>query len=116
MVPPAVFRNLLMGLVTLVERAPADQVKAKAIDAVSFARKNGWDDQEVVIAVLVSGAFLKERRFADALTFNAHARQAAEKAAAADHPAGKQLVLQTWFGEAGTHLAAGDPVRCRRVL
>jgi hypothetical protein len=60
--PAAVFRNQLMGLVTLVDRAPADQVRIKAADAVAFARKHGWADQEVVIAVLVSGALLKARR------------------------------------------------------
>src|SRR5262245_283898 len=109
--PAAVFRNLLMGLVTLVDRAPADQVKAKAADAVAFARKQGWADQEVVIAVLVSGALLKEQRFDEALNVNAHARDLARKAVTGGHPAGRQLVLQTWFGEAGTHLAAGDALR-----
>src|SRR5262245_59578200 len=58
-------------------KAPADQVKAKAADAVAFARKQGWADQEVVIAVLVSGALLKERRFEEALKVNAHAPRAA---------------------------------------
>src|SRR5437762_6552505 len=105
--PAAVFRNLLMGLVTLADRAPADQVKAKAVDAVAFARKQGWGDQEVVIAVLVAGALLKEQRFDEALKVNSHARETAQKAAAAGHPAGRQLVLQTWFGEAGMHFAAG---------
>lgn len=109
--PAAVFRNLLMGLVTLADRAPADQVRARAADAVAFARTHGWADQEVVVAVLVSGALLKEQRFGEALKVNAHARETAQKAAAAGHPAGKQLVLQTWFGEAGTHLAAGDPLK-----
>jgi hypothetical protein len=109
--PAAIFRNLLMGLVTLVDRAPADQVKAKAADAVAFARKQGWGDQEVVIAVLVAGALLKEQRFDEALNVNAHARETAQKTAAAGHPAGRQLVLQTWFGEAGTHFAAGDALR-----
>jgi hypothetical protein len=106
--PAGVFRNLLMGLVTLADRASADQVKAKAMDAVAFARKQGWADQEVVIAVLLSGVLLKEQRFDEALTVNAHARETAQQAAAAGHPAGRQLMLQTWFGEAGTHLAAGD--------
>lgn len=109
--PAAVFRNLLMGLVTLVDRAPADKVTAKAADAVAFARKHGWADQEVVIAVLVAGALLKERRFEEALTMYGHARGAAQTTVAAGHPAGRQLVLQTWFGEAGTYLAAGDGLR-----
>jgi len=108
--PAGTFRNLLMGLMTLVDRAPADQVKARAVDATAFARNQGWADQEVVIAVLVSGALLKEQRFAEALEVNAHARETALNAAAAGHPAGRQLLLQTWFGEAGTHFAAGNVV------
>ena len=108
--PAGAFRNLLMDLMTLVERAPADQVIAKAAAATAFARNQGWADQEVVIAVLVSGALLKERRFDEALDVNAHARETALNAAAAGHPAGRQLLLQTWFGEAGTHFAAGNVV------
>jgi hypothetical protein len=109
--PAGVFRNLLMGLATLADRAPADQVRSKAVDAAAFARKQGWADQEVVIAVLLSGALLKEKRFGEALQVNTHAREVAQQVAAAGHPAGKKLVLQTWFGEAGTHLAAGDPAQ-----
>lgn len=109
--PAGVFRNLLIGLTTLVERASADQVKAKAAEATAFARKQGWADQEVVIDVLLSGALLKELRFAEALSVNTHARDMAQQATAAGHPAGKQLVLQTWFGEAGVHLAAGDTLK-----
>jgi hypothetical protein len=109
--PAAVFRNLLMGLVTLVEKAPAEKVLAKAADATTFAGSHGWADQEVVIGLVSAGALLKERRFGEALKTYADARAAAQQAMAAGHPAGRQLVLQTWFGEAGTCLAAGDPLR-----
>jgi len=106
--PAAVFSSLLMALMTLVERAPADQAKAKAADATAFARQQGWVDQEAAVAVMLSGAFLKEKRFDEALQANDHAREMAQKAVEADHPAGRQLVMQTWFGEAGIHFAAGD--------
>jgi tetratricopeptide (TPR) repeat protein len=109
--PAAVFRNLLMGLVTLVEKAPADKVALKAGDALAFARKQGWSDQEVVIGVLVAGSLLKDRRFDEAIASYASARDAAQKTVVSGHPAGRQLVLQTWFGEAGAHLAAGDSQR-----
>jgi hypothetical protein len=105
--PAAVFRNFLMGLVTLIEKGSADQVKAKAADALAFARKEKWTDQEVVIATLVAGALLKEKRFDEAVKTYEGARQSALQAATSGHPAGQQLVLQTWFGEAGAHLAAG---------
>lgn len=104
--PAGVFRNYLIGLVTLVEKGSVEQVKAKAADAQAFARKQGWLDQEVVIATLVAGALLKESRCDEAATTHQEARTAAMQATAAGHPAGQQLVLQTWFGEAGAHLAA----------
>lgn len=106
--PAGVFRNLLIGLMTLVEKGRADQVKLKAADALKFARKEKWPDQEVVVAMLVAGAMLKEKRFKAALKGYHYARKAAEQAAADGHPAGQQMTLQSWFGEAGVHLAAGD--------
>jgi tetratricopeptide (TPR) repeat protein len=113
--PAGVFRNYLMGLITLVEKGSLEQVKAKAADAQGFARKEGWLDQEVVVATLVGGALLKEGRFDEAVATHHEARQAATKAVASGHPAGQQLVLQTWYGEAGVHLAAGrllEAARC----
>ena len=106
--PAGVFRNYLMGLVTLVEKGSADQVKAKAIDAFAFAHQQGWADQEVVVRMLYAGALLKEKRCDEAVKIYGGARESAAAAAAEGHPAGRQLVLQTWFGEAGAHLAAGD--------
>ena len=100
-----------MGVVTLIEKGSADQVKAKAVDALAFARKQHWPDQEVVVKMLVAGAMLKEKRFAESIGIYQSARTDAERAGTAGHPAGTQLVLQTWFGEAGSHLAAGDPAR-----
>jgi tetratricopeptide (TPR) repeat protein len=113
--PAGVFRNYLMGLVTLVEKGSVEQVKAKAADAQAFARKETWFDQEVVIATLVAGALLKEGRFDEAVRTYQEARKVAMQAAASGHPAGQQLVLQTWFGEAGAHLAASrlpEAVKC----
>lgn len=106
--PAAVFRNHLMSVATLIEKGSADQVKAKAADALAFAKKQQWADQQVVVALMVAGALLKEKRFDEAITDYQRSRQSARQTVDAGHPAGKQLVLQTWFGEAGAHLAAGD--------
>jgi tetratricopeptide (TPR) repeat protein len=106
--PAAVFRNHLMGITTLVEKGSADQVKTKAADALAFAQKQQWADQQVVVTLLVAGALLKEKRFDEAITDYRHARQSARQTVDAGHPAGQQLVLQTWFGEAGAHMASGD--------
>jgi len=106
--PAGVFRNLLIGLMTLVERGNSEQVKIKAADALKFARKQNWADQEVVIAMLVAGSLLKEKRFEEALKDYQAARQAAEKATVNGHPSGRELILQTWFGQAAVHIAAGE--------
>ncbi len=112
--PAGVFRNHLMGLVTLVEKGSADQVKVKAADAFAFARKHQWADQEVVVRMLVAGALLKEKRIDESVKIYLGARESAAQAAAAGHPAGQQLVLQTWLGEAGAHLAGGDVAQAAR--
>ncbi|MGH8551384.1 MAG: tetratricopeptide repeat protein [Methylococcales bacterium] len=106
--PAGVFRNLLIGLMTLVEKGTAEQVKIKAIDALRFARRHNWADQEVVVTMLLAGALLKEKRFDSALNGYRRARQVAEKVTVEGHPAGRDLVLQTWFGQASAHLAAGQ--------
>lgn len=106
--PGGVFRNHLMSLVTLVEKGSINQVKAKAADAFAFARKQKWADQEVVIRMLFAGALLKEKRFEEAVKVYQGARRSASQAVKSNHPAAQQLILQTWFGEAGAHFAAGD--------
>lgn len=112
--PAAVFRNLMMGVVTLLEQGSADQVKARAADALQFARQQGWADQEVALRVMVAGALLKEARHAEAVTVYRAARQAADDTVAAQHPCGHKLVLQTWFGEAAVHLATADDAQAAR--
>lgn len=106
--PPGVFRSLLTGLFALVEKGTADQVMAKANDALAFARSQGWGDQEVAVRMLAAGAMLKERRFEEAVNHYRHARITAEELTVGAHPAGRDLELQSWFGEASAWLAAGD--------
>lgn len=105
--PAGLFRNMLMALVALVEKAPLAQVIAKGTDALTFVRAQGWKDQEAVVAMLVAGAMLKEKRFDAAVGTYRNGRAAAVSAAQEGHPAAQALVLQTWFGEAGVQLAAG---------
>lgn len=106
--PAGVFRNHLTGLLALTEKGTADQVKAKAKDALVYVRRQQWLDQEVVVRLLVAGALLKENRHDEAVQVYRSARQVAQQVAEQGHPAGNKLVLQTWFGEAGAHLAKGD--------
>lgn len=107
--PGGVFRSLLTGLFALAEKGSADQVQLKARDALAFARQQGWPDQEVAVRLLTAGVMLKERRCDEAVNHYRHARSAAEAARDAGHPAGGQLVLQSWFGEAAALIAAGEP-------
>lgn len=109
--PAGVFRNHLVGLAALLEKGSADQVKAKALDALAFARARKWSDQEVVLRLMVAGALLKEARCGEAIQVYEAARLAADKTVADGHPAGHKLVLQTWFGQAGAHLSDGDDAR-----
>jgi tetratricopeptide (TPR) repeat protein len=112
---PGVFRNLLTGLLGLVEKGSPEQVMIKANDAIEFARKQEWLDQEVVVRMMAAGSMLKARRFDEAVTHFRHARACAEKVTASGHPAGRDLELQSWFGEASAHYAAKDlpqAIRC----
>ena len=106
-----VFRSLLTSLFGLVEKGSTEQVMTKANDALAFARRQGWSDQEVVVRMLAAGTLLKDKRFIEAIHHYRHARIAAQAVSTQGHPAGNQLTLQTWFGEASTHVAAGDMAR-----
>jgi len=106
--PAAVFRNILLGLVALIEKGSLKQIRVKAKDSLNFAKKQKWKDQEVVVYMLFAGALLKEKQFKEAIREYRVARKAAKQAKKEEHPAGFDLILQTWFGEAGAHLAAGN--------
>jgi hypothetical protein len=113
--PAAVFRNQLMSMVALIDKGSADQVRAKSVDAFEFARRQGWDDQQVAVAIMLAGAQLKEQRFDEAINTYRFAGAAAGRTVEAGHPMGRKLLVQTMFGEAGVQLAAGrtaEAVRC----
>ena len=79
--PAGVFRNQLIGLLALTEKGTADQVKAKAKDALAYVRRQQWLDQEVVVRMLVAGALLKENRHDEAAQVYCGARQVAQRVA-----------------------------------
>jgi tetratricopeptide (TPR) repeat protein len=106
--PGAVFRNLMMALMALVAKGGADAAQSKAWDALAFARKQNWPDQETAVWLMTAGAYLKEKRTDEALRAYATAREAARQATDAGHPLGRKLILQTWFGEAGVRFSLND--------
>ena len=107
--PAGVYRNLMVGTLALMEKGTAEAVRAKAADALAFARKHGWHDQEVALRIAVAGALLKENRHDEALRVYENAQRSAQKTVDAGHPAGLKLLLQTSFGQGGVHIAAGRP-------
>lgn len=106
--PAATFRSLTMGIVTLLEKGSVEQVRARVVDALAFAEKQGWHDQKVALKLMMAGAFVKEARYPEAVQTYQRARQDAEQTLQAGHPAAHKLMLQTWFGQAGVHLVAGQ--------
>jgi len=112
--PAGTFRNMLMALMSLVEQGRVDEVRRKAADAYAFAGSQGWSDQQAVVAMLVAGAQLKERRHEEAIASYRIADGASKHAGDAGNPAGRQLAVQAKLGEAGAHLAAGRPADAAR--
>jgi hypothetical protein len=105
--PAGPFRNMLMGLFTLIEKGTSDQVQGRATEALAYARQQGWKDQQIVVTMLVAAARQKEQRFDDAITAYRNARAMAVMIEQDGHPAATAMTVQAWFGEAGAQLAAG---------
>lgn len=112
--PAGVFRNLLTGLMTLVDKGSADDVITKSTDAFAFAEKYQWQDQQVVLNMLVASALLKEKRFEESIDTYRKARELSTKLVEGQHPAGNQLVTQTWFCEAGAYIGQQDHANSAR--
>ncbi|MEJ2590092.1 MAG: hypothetical protein P8178_01610, partial [Candidatus Thiodiazotropha sp.] len=79
-----------------------------------FARRMDWTDQEFTVRMLAAGAMLKHRRFEEAVSHYRHARTTARKLIDDGHPAGRELALQSWFGEASAWFANDNPGEAAR--
>ncbi|WP_189452601.1 hypothetical protein [Cognatilysobacter bugurensis] len=109
--PQTAFRQMLADVMTLLDKGSASQVVARGERAIALAQRADWPDQQVVVHMAVAGAYMKEQQFPEAIARYRTARERALDAERASHPAGLQLVMQTWFGEAGVWLVAGQPER-----
>jgi hypothetical protein len=105
------YRQMLADVMTLVERGSAAQTARRADRALALCERQQWPDQQVVLHMAVAGAHLKEQQHSEAIVRYRAARQAAQAAQQAGHPAGANLLMQTWFGEAGAWLNARQPDR-----
>ncbi|AIY42717.1 hypothetical protein LT85_3559 [Collimonas arenae] len=113
--PTVAYRQLLTDVITLVEKGSATQTSARAEKAMQIAQREQWPDQQVVLHMAVAGAFLKEKNFADAIKRYRDARACATQAEQSKHPMGADLIMQTWFGEAGVWLVAKEPERAAQA-
>lgn len=109
--PGVVYRQWLADLMTLLERGSPAQVAQRAERALAVAQRHGWQDQQAAVHMMVAGGWLKGQDHARAIGAYRQARELARQAAGAGNPAGASLAMQSWFGEAGAWLAAGQPVR-----
>lgn len=108
--PSVAYRQLLTDVLLLVQRGTPAQVSARADKAMAVAQRERWLDQQVVLHAAVAGAHLKAQDVPAAVARYRQARVPAEQALTQQHPAGPDLLLQTWFGEAGAWLMARQHV------
>ncbi|WMJ69050.1 hypothetical protein [Stenotrophomonas sp. 24(2023)] len=113
--PQVLYRQLLADLMLLLERGSPAQVVARAERAQGLAQRQGWHDQHAVVQMMVAGAWLKHGDPAQAINGYRQARSAADAARIAGNPAAPELVMQSWFGEAGCWLAAKQPERAAQT-
>lgn len=104
--PAVAYRQMLTDVLALVEKGTPAQVSARADKALKVAEREKWPDQQVVLHMAVAGSHLKAQDHPGAIRSYRQARACAEQAERSGNPVGGNLVMQTWFGEAGAWLAA----------
>jgi tetratricopeptide (TPR) repeat protein len=113
--PTVAYRQLLTDVITLVEKGSAAQTAARAEKAMQIAQREQWPDQQVVLQMAVAGAYVKEKNYADAIKRYRDARVCATQAEQDKHPMAADLIMQTWFGEAGVWLVAKQPEKAAQA-
>ncbi|MFC5474357.1 tetratricopeptide repeat protein [Paraherbaspirillum soli] len=113
--PAVAYRQLLTDVIALVEKGSAAQTSARADKALKIVQQEQWFDQQVVLHMAVAGAYVKEKNFSEAITRYRSARECGVQAEQNKHPVGADMIMQTWFGEAGVWLAAGQPERAAQA-
>ncbi|MGH8084844.1 MAG: hypothetical protein ACREPV_06175 [Lysobacter sp.] len=109
--PSTAYRQVLTDVMTLLEKGRAAQVARRAERGLAMCERERWPDQQVVLHMAVAGAHMKEQQHPEAIGRYRAARESAQTAQLAGHPAGPNLLMQTWFGEAGAWLNARQPAR-----
>ncbi len=109
--PAVAYRQLLSDLMLVLERGSAAQLAQRIERPMALAQRHGWSDQQVVLSMMLAGGWLKEKHYPAAISSYRQARDHATQALTGGHPAARDLLMQGWFGEAGTWFAAGQPDR-----
>ncbi len=104
--PAVAYRQLLTDVLALVEKGTPAQTSARGDKALKIAEREGWHDQQVVVHMAVAGAHLKAQDCPAAIKRYRQARACAEEAKRQGSPVGANLIMQTWFGEAGAWFVA----------
>lgn len=113
--PEVLYRQLMADMMLLIERGTPAQVAARAERAQGLALRQGWQEQQSVVQMMLAGSWLKHGDHAQAINAYRQARSAAEGARVAGNAAAPELVMQSWFGEAGCWLAAKQPERAAQT-
>ncbi|MGV1110027.1 hypothetical protein [Xanthomonas translucens] len=109
--PAVAYRQMLSDLMTVLERGSATQLAQRVERPLALAQRHGWPDQQVVLNMMLAGGWLKEKQYPQAIASYRQSRECGLQALAVQHPAARDLVMQSWYGEAGTWFVAGQPGR-----
>jgi hypothetical protein len=105
----------MADIMSLMTRGSAEQVAARADKGLKIVQREQWLDQEVVLRMMMAGAWVKDADFEHAVVSYREARDCAIRAEEQKMPGAAQLVMQTWFGEGGAWLAAGEMKEAARA-
>lgn len=105
--PGVVFRKHFVGMLTAAKDGKFAAAEASAAAALAVAAAEKWPDLQTTILLALGNVQTAAGKPADALKAYQQAKPFAEQAAAAGHPAGAKLVVQSQMAEAGAVFADG---------
>lgn len=105
--PGVVFRTHFVGMLTAAKDGQFAAAEASAAAALAVATAEKWPDLQTTIRLALGNVQATAGKPAEALAAYRMAKESAEVAAAAGHPAGAKLVVQSHMAEAGAVFSDG---------
>jgi tetratricopeptide (TPR) repeat protein len=105
--PGVVFRTHFVGMLTAAKDGFFTLAEVSAAAALAVATAEKWADMQTAVRMALGSVQTAAGKPAAALAAFREAKQSAEAAAAAGHPAGAKLVVQSHMAEAGAVFADG---------